>query len=563
VKKYSIAVFCVVVVFFTAFFVWPIFQVLRSGFTTSDGHFTLAYLAAIFSNRLYLISIGNSILLATVTTTIAFLIALPLAYFTDRYDFPGKKFFTNVVLLPIMLPPFVGAIGVHHILGVRGMLNVILLKAGIIDGAHLIDWLGNYKLIGMCFLNAISLYPILYLNLVSTLANIDPSFEEAAGCLGCHGLKRFFKITLPLMRSGIFAGVTLVFIWSFTELGVPLIFDYNLVVSVQIYNGLKVINDNPLPFALVSVVLLLSLAFYIFGKLLTGNQNYAMLAKASHASSAKKTGFFKKLICCSSFIGVTIVALMPHVAVILTSFAGDWYNSIFPNVWTLDNYKITLGHPFTIPAIQNSVIYSGCATLFAVVLGIMIAFVVVRSTLRLRNLLDTMTMLPLAVPGLVMAFGYFAMSQNGRAFSFLNPIENPTMLLIIAYTVRKLPFIVRSAISGLQQMSYSYEEAAQCLGCSPVKTSIKITFPLIIANLLAGGLLVFSQTMLEVSDSLILAQKQQYYPITKAIYELINLLGEGPFLACSLGVWAMTFLAITIISASIFMGKNLGAIFKA
>jgi iron(III) transport system permease protein len=162
-----------------------------------------------------------------------------------------------------------------------------------------------------------------------------------------------------------------------------------------------------------------------------------------------------------------------------------------------------------------------------------------------------------------MAFGYFAMSQNGRAFSFLNPIENPTMLLIIAYTVRKLPFIVRSAISGLQQMSYTYEEAAQCLGCSPIKAGIKITFPLIIANLLAGGLLVFSQTMLEVSDSLILAQKQRYYPITKAIYELINLLGEGPFLACSLGVWAMTFLAITVISASTFMGKNLGTIFKA
>jgi iron(III) transport system permease protein len=242
-----------------------------------------------------------------------------------------------------------------------------------------------------------------------------------------------------------------------------------------------------------------------------------MMEKASNASSANKIGPFKKLICCSLFAGVTIVALMPHVAVILTSFAGDWYNSIFPNVLTLDNYKITLGHPFTITSIQNSVIYSGCATLFAVVLGIMIAFVVVRSRLRFRNLLDTMTMLPLAVPGLVMAFGYFAMSKNGRAFSFLNPTENPTMLLIIAYTVRKLPFIVRSAISGLQQMSYTYEEAAQCLGCSPIRASLKITFPLIVANLLAGGLLVFSQTMLEVSDSLILAQKQQYYPITKAI----------------------------------------------
>ncbi|MDR1595380.1 MAG: iron ABC transporter permease [Puniceicoccales bacterium] len=536
---------------------------LRGGFIGFDGSLTFDYFIAIFRNRSYMISIGNSIFVATVTTAMAFVIALPLAYFADRYEFPGKRFFTNIVLLPIMLPPFVGAIGVHHIFGVRGMLNAILLRAGVIDSAHLIDWLGDYKLIGMCFLNAISLYPILYLNLVATLANIDPSLDEAAGCVGCHGLRRFFRITFPLMRSGVFAGVTLVFIWSFTELGVPLIFDYNRVVSVQIFHGLKEINDNQSPFALVSVVLILSLAFYLIGKLLTGRQDYSMMAKASHAASAVKTGFLKKLMCCCSFGWVTFVALMPHIAVVLTSFAGDWYNSILPNVWTFDNYRTTLAHPLTIPSIQNSLVYSGFATLATVIFGIMIAFVIVRSKLRLRNVLDAMTMLPLAVPGLVMAFGYLAMSQKGRAFSFLNPVANPTMLLVIAYAIRRLPFMVRSAVAGLQQMSYTYEEAAQCLGCSPVKAGIRVTFPLIIANLLAGGLLVFSQTMLEVSDSLVLAQKQQYYPITKAIYEFMNLLGEGPFLACSLGVWAMTFLAIMIITISVFMGKNLGAVFRA
>jgi iron(III) transport system permease protein len=101
--------------------------------------------------------------------------------------------------------------------------------------------------------------------------------------------EKVFKITLPTMRSGIFAGVISIFIWSFTEFGVPLIFDCNLVVSGQIYNGLKVISDRPLPFALVNVILLIPLAFYIFGKLPTGNQNCVILAKASHASSAKKT----------------------------------------------------------------------------------------------------------------------------------------------------------------------------------------------------------------------------------------------------------------------------------
>ena len=137
-----------------------------------------------------------------------------------------------------------------------------------------------------------------------------------------------------------------------------------------------------------------------------------------------------------------------------------------------------------------------------------------------------------------------------------------TALLIIAYAIRKLPFMVRSAVAGLEQTSITYEEAAQNLGCNPLKSSFKITLPLILANLLAGGLLVFSQSMLEVSDSLILAQKQQFYPITKAIYELLTILGDGPYIACALGVWAMCFLAVTILGASILLGKSLGSIFK-
>jgi iron(III) transport system permease protein len=562
-KRLAYVIFFLAIAFFCAFFVWPIWQVLKGGFIDANGCFTLAYMFAVFDSHIYLHGILNSIFLGAVTTILALMIALPLAYFADRYQFPGKKIFANIILLPIVLPPFVGAIGIQQIFGTRGVINLILLKLGIIDNVHLIDWLGNYKFFGMCALNALSLYPILYLNILSSLANIDPAMEEAAGNLGCHGLRRYFKITFPLIRSGVFAGSTLVFIWAFTELGVPLIFDYNRVVSVQIFNGLKEIGSKPIPYALVSVVLMLSLVFYLIGKLTAGRQSYAMVAKASHGASTRGIGIFRKTLCLLLFGGITLTAILPHLSVVITSFAGDWYNSILPNIWTLANYKVTLGHPLTIPAIKNSLVYSCFATLVAMALGIAIAFVIVRSKIKGRNILDTMTMLPLAVPGLVMAFGYLAMSQKGRVFEFLNPIENPTVLLVLSYSVRKLPFMVRSAVAGLQQMSYSYEEAAQNLGCSPLKASFVVTFPLIMANLLAGGLLVFSQTMLEVSDSLILAQKQQFYPITKAIYELMNLFGDGPFLACALGVWSMAFLATTIIGASIFMGKNFGAIFRA
>jgi iron(III) transport system permease protein len=154
------------------------------------------------------------------------------------------------------------------------------------------------------------------------------------------------------------------------------------------------------------------------------------------------------------------------------------------------------------------------------------------------------------------------MSREGRFFSFLNPVENPTALLVIAYAVRRLPYVVRAAVAGFQQTSETLEEAAQNLGCPPLRSTIRITLPLITANIVAGALLAFSFAMLEVSDSLILAQKQLFYPITKAIFELFQLLGDGRFLASALGVWAMAFLAITITGLSLLLGKRLGAIFR-
>ena len=164
------------------------------------------------------------------------------------------------------------------------------------------------------------------------------------------------------------------------------------------------------------------------------------------------------------------------------------------------------------PAIANSLKYSSVATVVDLVLGVAIAYVVVRTRLAGRQVLDFLSMLPLAVPGLVLAFGYLAMSQEGHALAFLNPVQNPTALLIIAYAVRRLPYVVRSAAAGFQQTSETLEEAAQNLGCPPVKATIRVTLPLITANLIAGGLLAFSFAMLEVSDSLILAQKQVYLP---------------------------------------------------
>lgn len=560
--RFAYAVFLTTCVFFACFFVWPIWQILQGGFFDADNRFTLEYIVEVFRNPIYMEGLRNAFLLAVCATSLAMLIAVPLAWLADRYTFPGRKLFMGLILLPIMLPPFVGAIGFRQMFGQNGAVNAALGALGLLDPGQTIDWLGQGQFWGVVVVVALGVYPILYLNAVASLANIDPAMEEAAENLGCRGWRKFFRITLPLMRPGLFAGGTIVFIWSFTELGVPLIFDYGRLTSVQIFFGIKDIGGNPFPYALVSVMLVCAVTFYALGKGLFGRDTFAMMAKAGPPREPKKAGPLMQLVCLGSFSAVIAVALLPHLGVILLSLSSDWYQSILPGQWTWRNYDLALGHGLTVPAIKNSLFYAAVATGLNVTLGIAIAFVVVRTRLPGRQVLDAMAMLPLAVPGLVMAFGYLAMSQEGKLFGFLNATENPVYLLIIAYAVRKMPFVVRSAVAGLQQTSVTYEEAAQNLGAPPLRTYARITLPLMMASLMAGALLAFSQSMLEVSDSLILAQKAQYYPITKAIFELMQFLGDGKFIASALGVWAMAFLAATIITASLLLGRKLGAIFR-
>lgn len=561
-KNTAYFVFSLTLLFFCCFFLWPIIQIIKGGFLNTDGDFTLVYFFEVFANPVYLEGLKNAFLTASLTTLFSFLLAMPLAHATDRYLFPGKSILQSLLLVPIILPPFVGAIGIKQIFGQYGAVNAFLQSVGLLSNDKTIDWIGLNPFWGIVILNTLHLYPIIYLNAVAALANIDPNLEEAAANLGSAGFQKFRTITLPLIRPGLFAGGTIVFIWAFTELGVPLIFDYSRITSVQIFHGIKDIGGSPFPYALVAAMLLGSILIYAFGKGIFGRSSYAMMAKSTQASQPRKLGAKNYIVCWLGFASVIALATLPHLGVVILSFSPDWYASVLPEKWTLANYELALGHSLTVSSIGNSLKYASIATFLDLILGVCIAYVLVRGKIRGKAFLDSLAMLPLAVPGLVLAFGYLAMSQEGKFFEFINPIENPTSLLIIAYAIRRLPYVVRSAVAGFEQTSETYEEAAQNMGCPPIKTILKITLPLMVANLLAGSLLSFSFAMLEVSDSLILAQKQAYYPITKAIYELFQLLGDGRFVASALGVWAMAFLAVCIMGASLILGKKLGVIFR-
>jgi len=168
-------------------------------------------------------------------------------------------------------------------------------------------------------------------------------------------------------------------------------------------------------------------------------------------------------------------------------------------------------------------------------------------------------MMPLALPGVVIAFGYLA-TFTGTP---LDPFVNPVPLLIISYSVRRLPYSVRAAYAGFQQTSVALEEASLSVGASPVKTLLSITAPLILANVVAGGIMSFSAAMMEVSDSLILAMQEPFFPITKAIYGLNQRIQDGPYLASALGTVGTLIVAGCLLLANRLLGRSMGELFRA
>jgi iron(III) transport system permease protein len=565
-RGHAIAISLAVTALFAVFFLYPAGMVVKQAFegTRADGShfFTLDFFGSVFANPIYREGLWNAFALGIVSTMATLAIAFPLALVGHRFDFFAKPVLGVLVLAPMILPPFVGAVGVKQMLGVNGAFNALLIKSGLMDAELPFDWLAHGRFAGIVMMNALHLYPILYMNIAAALSNLDPAMEQAAENLGCPPWKRFFRITLPLAMPGVFAGASIVFIWSFTELGVPLVFDYARVAPVQIFDGLKGLDKNPIPYALTAVLLITAAVVFALSKLVLGKSPLGTAPRPKGRASSLRLHGWKSAACSGFFLSVFLFASIPHLGVILLSIAGRWYGTVLPDEFTMRHYIEALGNGVVVPSIQNSLLYAGCATLVALVIGLSVAWVVVRSDLKSRNFLDALVMMPLAVPGLVMAFGYLSLSQEGKAFHFLvGAGGSPFLLIVVAYAIRRLPYIVRASVAGLQQSNPTLEEAAKSLGATPSRTMRRIAIPLIGANLAAGSILAFAFAMLEVSDSLILAQQQQHFPITKAIYTLLSTLGNGTELAAALGVWAMVFLSVAIMGAAVLGGKR-GGMFK-
>ncbi len=546
----DLAFYAAIVLFLGAFLVYPLLGVFsRTFFFGGAPSFSLFF--STVASPVVLGALLNSIGLACACVVLTTLIALPLATFVTGYDFPLKKLASGLVLVPMVMPPFVGAIGIKRIFARYGMLNMLI-------GTAPFDWFESTGFWGVAFLQALHLFPIMYLNVTAALANVDPQLNEAARSCGARPWRVFRDITFPLSLPGYLSGMVIVFLWSLTDLGTPLVLGYRRLLAVEIFDRVTAINSDPTGPAMVVFVIAITLLFMFVFKRFAPPETTGG-TKGYRAQQLRRPSRGLAVLMHAFIVVVLLLSLLPHLGLLLTSVAQDWFFTALPTQFSLRFFGEALSEPDVILATRNSLFYSSLSTVADIAIGVTIAWFILRRRIRAGWLVDAVVMLPIALPGLVLAFGYVATFSG----TFLDPLKNPVALLVIGYAVRRLPFCFRAAYAGLQQVGVEYEEAARSCGAGPLTTVRTVTLPLIAANLVAGAVLSFMFAMLEVSESMVLAVRREFFPLTRAIYGLLSKIPDGDYVASALGVCCMLFLAGGLVLASLLMGKHLGRMFRA
>lgn len=537
-----------------AFILYPLIRVLFVALWQKGGP-TLGPLLAFFRRALFREALANSLLAGGLTVLFGSVVGLPLAYFSVRYRFRGQIILQTLGVLPLVIPPFVGAVALQLILGRSGTLNLLLLR-------HFDTTLPLMEgLTGVVLVQTLHYFPFIMLNTAASLANADLSLEEAAQNLGSHGFRLFRRITWPLMLPGYVAGCLLVFIRVIDDLGTPLMLNYTKLLAPQAYLRITTVGlDDVDGYVICVILVILSLLSLLAARKYLGLSEYASLQRGTSAATLARPIRGAELALVLTVSAALLgLALLPHLGILLLSFSRVWSFSYLPSVYTLGNYHEIL---FRTPHfVTNTLLYSLLAAGIDVVLGAAIAFLLLRSRVVGRNLLDAIATMPLAIPGVVLAVGYLRIFHGWDFPGLGRPLTATWMILVIAYSMRRLPYTVRACYAALQQIHTSLEEAAQNLGANRRRTFGKITFPLMVGGLVAGGLIAFVTSAVELSSTIMLVPRMELGPISYGIYVYMqSAVGRGP--GAALGVVAIVLVAVgTFLTHKVF-GRASGSAFR-
>jgi iron(III) transport system permease protein len=547
----QIALALAIAAFLAVFFLLPVASVIYVAFTEKGtGAFTLVNFIDFARTDLFIRSFWNSIYVAGMTVVIASIFALPLAYITTRFDFRGSVLIQTLAFLPLIMPPFVGAVAMLLLFGRNGSINLLLdewfdFKIPFMEGLN-----------GVIFVQAIHYFPFILVNLSTSMRNIDRSMEEAAQNLGSSGFRLFRRIVLPLAMPGYVAGASLVFVKVLDDLATPLLLSVKDMLAPQAYLRVTSIGiTDPMGYVISVVLVVMSIAcMWLSARAMSGT-DYNTEQRGGGGLAKRSMKPVEKWVAYGTVLFILLLVLAPHFSLILLSFATVWSFSPLPDGYTSAHYIRVFGESFVY--IKNTLLYASLAAFIDVVIGGTIAYLVLRTKLIGRHWLDWAASAALAIPGVVIGIGflrafYDVQLPDGR------PLATMWIMIVLALAIRRLAYALRACYAALQQISISLEEAAENLGGTKSRTARRILLPLMAGGIVAGFVTSFSTAAVELSATLMLVQSSDDAPLAYGLYVFMqSAAGRGA--GAALGVIAVLLVALCTYLSHLVIEKSQSA----
>ena len=533
------AVFCLIVLI-----VLPIISLLFGSFRGEQG-LSLSNFGEVVTGRLYVSALKNSLILGAWTGLFSLVIGVALAWAVSRTDVPGKPLIQITASLSYLSPPFLTAIAFVYLFSPNaGLLNVLMCD---VLG---LPWLtfNVFSMSGLVLVTVLHTFPFVYLLASSALLSVDASYEEAAQILGASKLRTAITVTAPLVAPAILSGTLLAFVNAIALFGSQAIIGLPgriVTLPTRIYALFDYPPEYGLASALSLVFILITVIALYLQRAFLARRSYVTLAGKGARPQLMSLGPARWVVFGCAVLAFIVAIILPYSTLIAVSLSKSWGLDFWKGL-TLQNYKFILfEYNVTQRAILNSLGLAIVAATIAVLLGAIIGWIDLRTRVRGRKLLDYASLIPLGLPGIVMAV---ALIQFWLAMPIA--LYGTLAILLLAYVGRYIPLGVRAANASLRQIDPSLEESAQILGASWLTTMREVTLPLIRPGLFAGWLLVFVPVIQELSASILLFTSSS---ITLAV-AVYNLYETGAVER----VGALAMVNMIIISAAIFVANKLG-----
>lgn len=523
----------IVILALCLFIVYPFYTILtKSVFSTKVEGITLYNFTRFFTKPYYYKSLLRSLYVCFFTVLASTAIGVPIAYLMTRYNILGKKAMHIMTILSLMSPPFIGAYSWIILLGRNGLAAKLFTMLGLTAPTI-------YGRGGIILVFTLHLFPYIYLYTSGAMNSIDSSLEEAAENLGMSKLRRIWTVTLPVILPSILAGCLMVFMTCLADFGTPMLLGEGYVVlPVLVYNEYmsESATDPFMASALSVVIVICSLLVLVFQKYVIDKRNYQMSSLRPPVEVQLHGG--KRLLASLPIYIVIFLASLPQIVVICQSFVERSFSGMVKGI-NLSNYQTILKRLFT--NIKNTYVFSSVAIVFIVLVGIFVAYILVRKKGKVASLIDMLIMFPYVIPGSVLGIGLI-IAFNRKPIILVGT----SAIMIISYVVRKLPYTVRSGTAFLCQMDPFVEEASINLGVPPLKTFFTVTARMMLPGVMSGAVLSWITCINELSSSIMLYTGKTS-TISVAIYQEVVRMSDGTAAALSTILTLTTIISLLIV----------------